>query len=72
MNALRKEFGEQLRRLRRQANLTQEELSSEANVSTDLISLIERGICAPSFDTLEKIAIALKLPVKELFNFQDS
>jgi hypothetical protein len=32
---------------------------------------MERGINAPSFETLEKLSLALEEPVKEFFNFED-
>lgn len=38
----------------------------------DFLSLIERGRNAPSFETLERIARRLKIPVAELFNFDIS
>ena len=49
--------------------MTQEQLAEDALVSVDFLSLIERGINAPSFDTLEKLAIALDVPVKHFFEF---
>ncbi len=38
-------------------------------VSIEFISNMERGINAPSFETLEKLSVALDLPVSEFFNF---
>ena len=35
----------------------------------DFLSLIERGINAPSFEVLEKIGRSLRLPVWALFDF---
>ncbi len=72
MTSLQVKFGHQLRRLRRQTDMTQEQLAETAGVSTDLISNIERGINAPSFRTLEKLAGALNVSVIELFNFEFS
>ena len=69
MEGLRKKFGIRLRNLRHNAGLTQEQLAEETNLSVDFISLIERGINAPSFDNLEKISLALGVSVQELFNF---
>lgn len=39
-------------------------------ISVDFLSLIERGMNAPSFEVLEKMAGALELPVKDLFDFR--
>lgn len=69
MNTLRALFGQRLRQLRRQKNITQERLAEAIGASVDLISNIERGINAPSFETLEKLAETLDIPVKELFEF---
>jgi len=37
----------------------------------EFLSYIERGIHAPSFDTLEKLSSALKVSFSELFNFEN-
>jgi len=37
----------------------------------DFLSLIERGINAPSFETLEQMAKRLRVPVQALFEFPD-
>jgi transcriptional regulator with XRE-family HTH domain len=71
MSNLRKDFGKRIRALRIKANLTQEQLAELANISVDFLSMVERGINAPSFDTLEKIANALHVPVRELFLFEN-
>lgn len=49
--------------------MTQERFAETLNVSVDFLSLVERGINAPSFETLDRIAKRLKLPVAELFRF---
>ena len=49
--------------------MTQEEFAEFVNVSVDFLSLIERGINAPSFETLEAMARRLRVPVKTLFDF---
>jgi transcriptional regulator with XRE-family HTH domain len=38
-------------------------------MSVDFLSLIERGVNAPSVETLEQMAKALRLPVMSLFDF---
>jgi transcriptional regulator with XRE-family HTH domain len=68
---LRKKFGKRLRTLRRQAGLTQEQLAEAAQISVDFLSLVERGINAPSFENLEKLAKAIGVPIRELFNFNE-
>lgn len=71
MTTLKEKFGKRIRQLRRQKDITQEDLAEAAQISVDFLSLLERGENAPSFKTLEKLAKALGVPVKELFNFTD-
>ena len=71
MDDLKKQFGMRLRLLRIQQQMTQEQLAAAANISVDFLSLIERGKSSPSFANLEKLARALKVPVQELFNFDE-
>jgi transcriptional regulator with XRE-family HTH domain len=40
-------------------------------ISVDFLSLIERGVNAPSFETLEKIAKRLRMPVSALFDIPE-
>ena len=68
MAKLKNTVGAKIKLLRLENNLTQEKLSEKAGISIDFLSLIERGKNAPSFESLEKIASALKVPVKELFD----
>jgi transcriptional regulator with XRE-family HTH domain len=72
MNALNRQFGNRLRFLRVQRQMTQEQLATTADISVDFLSLIERGRNAPSFSNIDKLARALKIPVKELFNFDEN
>lgn len=71
MSDLRVQFGRRLRALRIEREMTQEDLANAADVSTVFISSIERGKYAPSFDNLEKLARALDVSVKALFEFRD-
>jgi DNA-binding XRE family transcriptional regulator len=69
MNQLKNHFGKRLQQLRSECGITQEQLANAVDLTVESISNIERGIYGPKFDTLEKIAVALKIPVKELFEF---
>lgn len=69
MPSLRKKFGSRLRRIRKARNLSQERFAEELGISVDFLSLIERGINAPSFETLDQIAVRLRMPIKDLFDF---
>jgi transcriptional regulator with XRE-family HTH domain len=44
-------------------------LATLASVSEDFISLVERGINTPSFETVEALAAALETDVTTLFTF---
>jgi transcriptional regulator with XRE-family HTH domain len=59
-----------VRQIRMERGMSQERFAELVDVSVDFLSLIERGINAPSFETLEKIARKLRRPVADLFNFQ--
>lgn len=71
MSELRVQFGRRLRELRIERGMTQEDLAKVTGFSTAFISQMERGINAPSFESLESLARALDVPVKDLFDFKD-
>jgi transcriptional regulator with XRE-family HTH domain len=52
-------FGENLRRLRLEADISQEELGLRASLHRTEIGLLERGARVPRIDTLIKIASGL-------------
>ena len=56
-----------IRAARSRRGLSLGELASTAGVSKSLVSQIERGIAAPSIDTVRRLASALELPVFSLF-----
>lgn len=60
-------FGARIRAFRTQRGLTVAELADNAQVSKSLISQIERGIAAPSIETVRRVASALEVPVFSLF-----
>jgi transcriptional regulator with XRE-family HTH domain len=66
---LRENFGVRLRELRLRHNWSQEVLAEHSNTSVHFISLIERGVNAPSFETIETFSKCLALEVKEMFDF---
>jgi len=55
-----------LRRLRREAALSQEELAKQAGVTQETISRLERGLHAAQGSTLRGVAAALGVEPKEL------
>ena len=60
-----------MRKIRRHKDLTQERLAELLGVSVEFVSNMERGVNAPSFETVEKIAEAFNLPFSELFTFEE-
>jgi len=54
-------FGKVLRRLRKEAGLTQEKLGFEAEVERNFVSLIERGVNQPTIRVIFKLAAALNV-----------
>jgi transcriptional regulator with XRE-family HTH domain len=49
--------------------MSQERFAEALGISVDFLSLIERGRNAPSFETLDRMARRLKVPVANLFTF---
>jgi len=56
-------LGTALQRLRQERDLTLEELAKRSDVSTGMLSQIERGLGNPSVLTLHKIAQAMQVPM---------
>lgn len=69
MATLRKQFGKKLRSIRKQRGMTQEEFAVLLDISVDFLSLVERGLNAPSFESIEAFSITLGIPVRDLFDF---
>lgn len=67
--SLKIQFGQRLRTIRNNNDVSQETLAQLCDCSVETISHIERGIHGPRFDMLEKLSKALKTPVFELFRF---
>jgi transcriptional regulator with XRE-family HTH domain len=67
---IEKVLGKRISEIRKSNGLTQEDLAEKAGYSVEFISLVERGLNAPSVAGLAKIAKALKVEVKDLFDFR--
>ena len=48
--------------------MTQEQLAQRVDRTVFAISQLERGKSLPSFETLERLSVALEVPVKEFFD----
>ena len=69
MSSFLEKFGERLKYLRERQSLTQEMLAEEVGIQPRQINYLEHGKKWTRPETLEKLAQALKVPVKDLFDF---
>ena len=68
---LQRRLGKRIAELRRERKLTQEQLAEAIGCSVEFISLVERGVNAPSVAGLEGFSKVLKVEVKDLFTFAE-
>jgi len=61
-------IGAEVRRLRKDLDLTVAELGAAAGISTGMLSKIENGSISPSLATLDSLARALNVPISRLFS----
>ncbi len=64
-----RKLGRRVRVLRRERDLTQEQLAEAAHLSVNYVSGVERGLYSPSLTTLAALANALGVEIKDLFDF---
>ena len=69
MKTTKELLGARIKELRKAKRLSQDELSEKINIDPKHLSRIEVGKSYPSLDTLEKIAKALNVEIKDLFEF---
>ena len=62
-------FGNRLREIRLAKNLSQEMLANDADIPINQVGRIERAEISTSLNTIYKIAKALEVDIKELFDF---
>lgn len=65
----KKLIGARIKVLRKQAGLTQERLAEQVGLDSRHLSRLEVGQHFPSLDSLERIAVALNVPLAEFFQF---
>ena len=61
-------LGERLRFIRKEHQLTLKDLSQRADLSVPYLSDMERGVVNPSIETVQKVAKAYNMTVKDLFS----
>ena len=67
---IREKFSKRLIQIRKERNLTQEDLALLCNVDRTYIGRLERLERNPSLEILYKIARGLKMTLSELLNFK--
>ena len=63
---IREVFATNLRRARRAAGMSQEDLAYQAEVDRTYVSALERGLYAVTIDVIDRLAIALDVEPAEL------
>ena len=63
---IREVFARNLRKYRRKAGLSQEELAHRAEIDRTYISSLERGVYAASIDVVDRLATALEIQAADL------
>lgn len=66
---LTRKFGEKILFLRKNANLTQDELAFKVNISPSYLSAIERGVTDTTISTAKRLAKALNINLTQLFEY---
>lgn len=69
MKSTKELLGGRVKELRKMRGLSQEELSEKVGIDSKHLSRIEVGRGFPSLDTLEKLADALNVELKDFFEF---
>lgn len=64
-------LGERIRSLRKDRNLSQEQLGEQAGLHTNYIGQVERGEKNVTVESLEKIAAGLGVSLEQLFHHID-
>ena len=65
------DIGKILQKLRRDKNITQEELAEKIDISTNYLSKVERGLCVLNTESFLKIANVLSFSLED-FGIQTS
>lgn len=69
LSTLHKSFGKRIKELRLKQGITQEKLAEMIDVDRSYMGFIERGERNPTLEKMRKIAKALKVNVKDIFDF---
>ena len=67
MKELKRKIGLQVQKLRKQAKLSQANLSEKTDLSVESVSRLERGVQLPGIETFYRLSHALGVPFSEFF-----
>lgn len=70
MTSLKDKFGKRVKELRKSKGFTQEQIAELINIEPPNVSKMENGLHFPQPEKIEKIAKALDIDVKTLFDFE--
>ncbi len=70
MESFKNSFGRRVKELRKSRNLTQEQLAEKIGMDTQNLCKMENGNHFPQTKNLYKLALALNVEVKDLFEFK--
>ncbi len=70
MKSTRELLGGRIKELRKLRKMSQEELSEKVGIDPKHLSRIEVGRGFPSLDALERVAEALHVEIKDMFEFE--
>lgn len=68
-NSILQKFGQQLKKLRVEKNLTQEQFAKKCGLHKNYIGMVERGVRNPSLINIEVIAKGLEISISDLMKF---
>ncbi len=68
---IRSAFGDRVKQLRAQKDVSQDELAKKAGVNRSYLSLIENGKSSPTLDVAERLAQGLGISTLELLSADD-
>ncbi|QUL58510.1 helix-turn-helix transcriptional regulator [Paenibacillus tritici] len=64
-----KRIGERIRKIRKEMNLSQEQLAERSGLHTNYVGQVERGEKNLTLETLEKVVGGLHISLEELFRY---
>lgn len=71
MDGILRQFGDRVRALRRERGWSQEKLAHQTQLDRSYVGGVERGQRNVSLLNVQKIADALDVPVRKLFNHEE-